>query len=72
MEGGGQTENKCGHKVRGGGDEGAGLEGWAPMGRAPSLRVQVWVCNVWGSGLNVGLWGLGFGGSENLATTLKH
>ena len=57
MEGGGQTQNKCGPEGR------RGPEGWAPNCRAPSPRV--------GSGLNVGLWGLGFAGSEKLAKTLK-
>ena len=44
-----------------------------PKGSGPlSPRFWVWVCIVWGSGLNMGLWvfgGLGFLGSENLAKT---
>ena len=43
MEGGGQTQNECGPK-------GSGL---------PLPGFRVWVCRVWGSGLNVSLWVFG-------------
>ena len=54
MEGRGQTQKKCGPEGR----EGAkGPEGWGPEGLAqrvglPPPRFWVWVCRVWGSGLN--------------------
>ena len=53
MEGGGQTQNKCGPE--GWGPEGWGLELWAPKGPlSPGLGF-----GVWGSGRNVGFWVFG-------------
>ena len=76
MEGGGQTQNKCGPEGGGEGAPKGGVPKGGPQRVGPNLPgFRVWVCRFWGSGLNVGLWVFGvwaFLGSENLAKTLKH